>query len=439
LLAAAAFGALAFDFKGESGGSTAQFVMVGICLVCAGPIVIAWLLARPHRTKFLFIATTAVVALGMVVAGKEGVPFFYSGRIVVNYVLFLAGVGVGGELLRFADGGKILRRLIVVTATISAAFTYFYATRVAGIALDEARYQLVSPVVVSLIAYLATRVVLLDRIDARVGIVAAVAFIPMILSVTRSYLISLAFAAVAVIACLSLLAKVRPEFRGQWKRKAFGFFAVGVAASLAIAVAVKLRPDVFERWEQRTGQQRLISGYGTDMTYVTRAAEALGIWERVTESPTNFVFGLGFGSFYHWSERYAPELDSIDPHLLIDSRQIWYPAHSAFTYSLFFGGLIGLAWQLWMYALPLWRGVRSLGDDCAVATIPELGWMVFGVTSIWLFLSQSLTSNPLGARLSAFVLGASIALTLSLADALATRRAAFDAQSPADARAGGLS
>src|SRR6185369_7499114 len=81
---------------------------------------------------------------------------------------------------------------------------------------------------------------------------------------------------------------------------------------------------------------------GSDISFLTRKAEADAIWKILSDDPVHFIHGRGFGCTYYWDPAYLPEIWLVLPKKDIDVDDIWYAGHSMWTYGLLSGGVIGV-------------------------------------------------------------------------------------------------
>jgi hypothetical protein len=87
-----------------------------------------------------------------------------------------------------------------------------------------------------------------------------------------------------------------------------------------------------------------------------------------------------------------------------DFREIWFPGHAIWTYAIFSGGFLGLAFHVVFFALATGIAWRAGRRAVATGAVPlHLGWLPFA--GMLAFLSASLTFNPFIERAAGLVLG----------------------------------
>lgn len=406
--------AFAFDFKGATGGTWAQFIMatyavfVFLCLLFAGPL-------RPTRpARLAIILTAAFFFLGCFMAGLNSVPFDRAIRIIFLFWLFLSGLWVGCAAANSAALGRTLFHAMVGAGLCSLFFRYYYATDVAGVGLHEMRYQVLSPAISCLIAYICASFCFMRKISVPVLFTAIATTVIIALSVTRSYIIAAVFMVMGVPIIVFRLSwnNSRHDAFRLWRKIGLWFVSCGLVAGLLFAAF--LRPDLLEVWAGRMYSQRALTVSGVDVNYITRVAEASGIWKEVSSGKESLLFGMGFGNSYQWDYDYVGEVGSVSQDMVYAFfAPTWEPAHSAFSYALFFGGVPALLWQIWMFAMPLVSGWRVIPLMRRCTDWKLLQLFLFNMLVVWMYLSQSITSNPWGERLSAQFLGLSMGMLLA--------------------------
>lgn len=76
--------------------------------------------------------------------------------------------------------------------------------------------------------------------------------------------------------------------------------AVVAQVMLALGTAAVVEPVLLERWNERLLFNAGDRSLGTDISFLTRKAEADAIWKILGYDPIHFVHGRGIGSTYHW-------------------------------------------------------------------------------------------------------------------------------------------
>ena len=403
---------LAFDFKGEEeGGSIVQYVLLGLTFSFA----LFTLFRRPFRGKLhdnLFLAFSVLVTCsGFAMAFTNDVSWSISLRVGLQYVLFVLGAALAASVLPDINSLPRFARSLAFITLLSVVFRFVYAFAFKGVHLDDARYQILSAALPVLLAYLTSYGLLLRKITmfSLVGTVAAVA--PVVLSVTRSFIIT-GFCCLIVIVW-GLWWAVRSGYLAKKSLISYQIAGLVAAGFLAggVLLAVILRPGLLETWEARIFESNTTSS-ATDVTFMTRKAEAVGIWNQVVVSPLSLMFGSGFGTSYSWDTSYAPDLLSSGAVGVGDFVGRTFAPHSVFTGGLLYGGVFGLIWTFSIFICPIHRLLKRTKRNSVEKSFSEFAWLLFLMGCVLYFASQSITSNPMGERLSALLLGFAVNMAL---------------------------
>ncbi len=399
--------AFAFDFRGDTGGSSVQYVFLLAALGSGGLLV---LLGRRTLKNlpgvyliliwFVFLAATPIVALGQGVSLgnhiRTSLPLHLMGLSLL-VVQVMAGFGTAPNKLVFP---------LVISGAINIAWRAVYALVIQGIPLSEIRYELLSSAAPFIIAY--AMVVFFfsqRRLPWEVLIAGGLTFGSLFISITRSYIATAGF---AFLACVALLYGTLR--RRQWTvpalysklRQTAGLAVLG---SLVVIVIAASNPATVERWVGR-----LFDNAGTraetsmDVSMLTRKAEADAMFNTLSLHPHTYLFGLGLGASYQWDEAYLPELllvwgdrDSLNDHT-------FSPGHSTWIYAIFSSGYFGLASYLLIFTGGLafsWRVIRKL----SVPGVPPDEYMILPFVVIWCYISQTFTANPFMDRFAGLIIG----------------------------------
>ncbi len=402
-----------FDYKGEEGGAMIQYLMAaaGVGLSVA---VVFKLFARLSADVVAFIAFTAfVLILGVLSALMGHVPAGRILRVAFPYYIFLLSVIVGSLV---ALSPHLMRRLLqslLVAGVVSSIFRFYYATGVQGVLISDARYQILSPALAFLLAYVMSAVSFTYRFPWRALLLAlSIAFL-IALSVTRVFLLVIALSGAVVLYTwfkLGLNNRLHAS-HVKWRMPIL-YIALGGAFG-GFLLATVVRPDLISVWLSRIFEARSDVD-GMDITYITRIAESRGIWDVITSSPLFFVFGRGFGATYGWSDMYAEHIRRVSLGMLQEFDGNWVASHIPFVYGLFFAGIFGFLWSIYVYWRPISLYFRLLGVLSRVADPLWLRDITCIFFTIIIFAIQSLTANPFGDRMATQILGLCIGLGLSL-------------------------
>jgi hypothetical protein len=404
-----------FDFRGEEGGAVIQILMAAFAVFLSLLILIYYKTSWNHLAVITLSYTVAIIAGGTLIAVYNDVPLDRCLRVVFPYVLFLGGICCGS----IAGSSQILlnnlSRGMVIATGISVMFRYYYSTQLENIEINAMRYQLLSPASSTLIAYICARVAFMQKISLLDVILTIITTMSVSISITRSYLITIMF---AILCSSSLTAAL------SWRNQLHAKFRVGRRVGLIVLVssiltgsgfAFALRPDVFIQWSERLVTKRVETNTGDDVNFISRIAEAKGIWEIINEEPKNLIFGMGFGNTYLWSYDYAVDIGSVGYDMMQSMfAPTWWASHSPFTYAMFFGGVPALIWQLWIFYIPISSGLSQLAVMRRQNDSSILINYLTSMLSVLLYLSMSITANPLGERMSAQLLGCSVGILVGL-------------------------
>jgi hypothetical protein len=412
----------ALDFKGQEGGSLEQALMAIVSVAIFLMIFLAGRLRATRGSGICIAWSFLVLMVGCFTAICYGVKLEFTMKMLLPYWLFVAGIWTGSVACNSLNAAWSLFFGMTAAGLVSLLFRYYYATQVRGLALEEMRYQILSPAIASLIAYVCASFCFSRKLNVSVLLTSMAITVMIGLSITRSFVITLIFAALGLPLLLWRLGRGNAfhSVYARWRK--LGLLIALGGAIIGLGVAYWLRPDIFDSWEGRLYAHRTNTRSGEDVNYITRIAEVKGIWERVSGSPWSMIFGLGFGNTYQWSFDYSEEVRSVSAAMVYSFFvPLWTAGHSPFNYALFFGGIPGLVWQICMFLLPLSLGWRSIPLFRPVTNSRVLKLFSFSLLSVLLYLSQSITANPFAERLSAHYLGLSLGLLLGINKLLANR------------------
>ncbi len=396
----------ALDFKGEQGGTSIQFIMAAINAIAFLLLAVTYRMAVPRRglgafVFWVWLAFLLTGALGAFVNGTSAEQFV---RVIYPFALFLQGFLVAYWIGRTPIGAETIVSAMKTTATISLFFTFIWGLYFTGHSFDHIRYQILSPLI-PLLAIIAGYDLLIARRRRLLSFALLAVTVAIIaLSVTRGMILFLAF----VVAILLLAV--------CWNALRYGNFprflmqsVVGVVfiAGIGIIVATLIYPDVFERWILRS------TGETTDVTFWIRAAAVVGQFQALTENPSGWILGQGFGSSYPVPVGMFPW---ILPYLSTEmSDSAWFPGEFMWMPFLYYGGFIVGS----MAALGLLLGAAR-GFLLLSVLLKEQSWRIPQTRPLWIgilgffsFLGMGFTGNPFIIRLAALFLGLCLGLIVS--------------------------
>lgn len=402
----------AFDFKGDVGGSTIQFIYAGLALVSA----ISFIFVSMHRRFrcktamaglvrlwWLYLLSTLLTA---VIAQVE-----WGRYIRVVFPTILAGISlliIREVAVRNASPFEVIRPLLFA-AVASIFFRAFYAVFVAGIDMEDMRYQILSPAIPFLIGYGVW--LIFERRRLRLipllGFTASIAVV--ILSITRTYLLS-----VAALALGFFVLSVRDNLVRNVNRFLILIilFLAGIPALIAV---IYLRPDFAEIWRLRLFH--LQTATGGDITLLTRLAEYSGQWYELTSNFISLLFGRGVGSTYVWSDAYNTLLAAYVPEMQqYGEVSSWYGGHSLWMYSIYTGGVL-FGWMvplvfIWTLKISYAAAIRSKSHDITL-------WHRYTSLPFFLFLAyfaQTFVRDNFVERFEGLILGILCGLSFWMRD-----------------------
>jgi hypothetical protein len=194
-----------------------------------------------------------------------------------------------------------------------------------------------------------------------------------------------------------------PDFRRTKGRQlVFTGMAMLVAAGVTISTTF-----VLDRWIERMLHPVGSDYMKDDPSKLTRLAETKSFLTILKNNPEGWIFGMGVGYEYYWDESFHPELAYTYGNLDIfrqDVRSVTFPGHSIWTYALFSGGVIGLAFHVLTFFGGVWIAWRSLFKLRVARDFPPAEAVMPLVAQIG-FLSLSLTFNPFIERGSTICIG----------------------------------
>ena len=184
-----------------------------------------------------------------------------------------------------------------------------------------------------------------------------------------------------------------------------------VALVLAALGAVALvEPLMIERWNERLFHNASAQNLSTDISYLTRKAEADAIVKLLGEHPLYPLTGKGIGCTYYWDAAYLPEIYMVLPEKDTEVNDIWFAGHSVWTYGLLSGGIIALIAYLTLFVSTV---VFSLVAARANASDPGPDqWLAFLPTvATCCLISETFTANPFQERLTGILFGVMVGLS----------------------------
>lgn len=399
----------AFDFRGEQGGTAFQMLTFAVT-AATGMLTafVGWkvLFKKPLGWLILlwsvFLVSTAVVAVVQHVAMGNYV------RTIIPWFLVLTSMAV----CQVASGFGLSLRQVLLPMLLACAFNVvwraFYALGVAGVDIERVRVEMLSQSLPLLMAFMTCGLVLQRKWPVWPVLLGGLGIASYVYSVTRSavFIVGAAFlgAIIGMIVCRRLR-PVEPGFAAL-KLKHFGASLAALAGIGMLLVAGN--PQIVSRWEERLFHSVGSESSSMDPSALTRLAETDAFIKILDGDPLNYSIGMGIGQKYYWDEAYGPELCAYtygsEDIYRADFREIWFPGHAIWTYAIFSGGFLSLAFHAAFFALATGIAWKAGKRATAVNAVPlHLAWLPFA--GMLAFLSASLTFNPFIERAAGLVLG----------------------------------
>lgn len=399
----------AFDFKadladGSAGGSLLQGLFLAVSVgSAAGVVVLNWSYLPARPVGGLVVLWGAFLAYAVVQAGLLGVPPGRFLRVALPYLLL--GLGLVISHLASCRGVRPSQIVapLVVAGCLNVLWRIFHGFAFKGATLETVRLEVFSPAMNPLIAFLGCAILLRPRLHWSVWVVGLVTLTGVLVSVTRALLFPMAVAGLAGGLCLLLGMRWRIFQRAQLWRKTLTAASAGAALLVLLGILQLAVPLLVERWTGRLFHSAR-STTTTDISWVTREAEAAGMWKSLEADPVFFLTGKGMGGEYFWDPAYWPELYTVFPRDYNFSEPIWFNGHSVWTYTLFSTGGVGVLCHVAFFCAVVVVALRVVRGQAAAAD-PE-AWLGFlPVLMVFCLLSESVTSNQLAERLTGVMLG----------------------------------
>lgn len=409
----------AFDYRASqareaSGGAGIdQLLFLAAAIFSTGGILLlGWrhLLVRPGA--WLILGWGAFLAFMGANALLQGVEPGRAIRIILPLCLCLAGM-MNAHIAGCA--GVRPSRIVApvfTAACINVIWRIFHGFVFKEVTLETARVEVQSSANNWIAAWIGCALLLRPRFHWSLLVATGVLFIGIFVTITRSLLFPVMASALA--SGLSFLLGCRwGIFRpGELPKR---LLPVGAALALALGalgVAAVAEPLLIERWNERLFHHASDRNVTEDISYLTRRAEADGIFEILNRDPVHYLFGRGIGASYYWHSKYMPAIHLVYPPDEEIGNDVWFAGHSTWTYSLFSGGVIGL-----LAHLALIGGVMAASLGAARANASDPGpdqWLAFlPFAAACCLLSETLTSNPFDERLAAMIFGMMAGLSQS--------------------------
>ena len=406
----------ALDHRNEisnvSGGSTGldQLLFLAACIgSTAGIVKLGWrfLIVRPGAWMVGF--WTLFLTYMLVNATLQGVSPGRSIRVILP--LFLCLFGIVNAHIAGCMGiapSRIVRPILIAACT-NVVWRIFYGLFVTGATLETVRLEVQSPATNWVAAWIGCALLLRGRFHWSLLAAGGILFSGILITVTRSLFCPVIASALACSVCFVLGVRWR-QF--GWSSLISRLLPVGAAGALmvfALAAVAVVQPIMLERWNERLFHNAFAQNLSSDISYLTRKAEADAIMKILNADPVHFINGRGIGSSYYWDPAYLPEIYLVFPKGAESFDDIWFAGHSVWTYGLLSGGVIAILSYLFLFGgtavFSLWAARANASDP---GPDQWLAFLPFVATCC--LISETLTANPFQERLVGVLFGMMIGL-----------------------------
>jgi hypothetical protein len=395
----------AADRAAGAGAGLDQLLFLGLCV--SSSLAILWLgrrflTVRPGAWLLGFWALFLAFMMGNSLL--QGVPAGRSIRVALP--LILCFLGMANAHIAGCMGIRPARIVapVFAAACINVIWRILYGFAFQDASLETVRFEVQSPAVSWLAAWIGCAILLRGRFRWDLIIACAALFTGIFITVTRSLIFPVMASAVATGLCFILGAWWRLfDWSCLWKRL-LPVAAVTALAAIALGAFALVEPIMIERWNERLFHNAYAQNLGSDISYLTRKAEADAMWKILSKEPIHFINGRGIGSSYHWDAAYLPEIWLVIPEEEASVDDIWFAGHSVWTYGLLSGGVIALASYLVLFGA---TGIFSLIAARANSSDPGPDqWLAFlPFVATCCLISETLTANPFQERLTGILFG----------------------------------
>ncbi len=406
----------ALDHRNEvtnvSGGSTGldQLVFLAVCIGSTLAIVkLGWRFLTVRPGAWLIGFWAVFLAYMLANATLQGVSPARSIRVILPLILCLfamTNAHIAGCM--GISPGRIVRPILIVACT-NVVWRIIHGLAFTSATMETVRLEAQSPATNWVAAWIGCAVLLRARFHWSLLIASGILFAGILITVTRSLFFPVIASALACSVCFVLGVRWK-QF--EWSSLLKRLLPVGAATALLVVTLIGValvQPVVLERWNERLFHNAATQNLGSDISYLTRMAEADAIMKILKAEPVHFINGRGIGSSYYWDPAYLPEIYLVFQQEGETFDDIWSAGHSVWTYGLLSGGVIALAAYLILFGS---TAAFSLISARANASDPGPDqWLAFlPFVATCCLISETLTANPFQERLVGIIFGMMVGL-----------------------------
>ncbi|MEO5914237.1 MAG: hypothetical protein ABIS50_08395 [Luteolibacter sp.] len=396
--------------EGAGGAGIDQLLFLSSCIGSSVAILaIGWkyLIVRPGAWLVTFWGL--FIAFMLCNSLLQGVPPGRSIRVILPLVFCLFGI-----MNAHIAGCMGIRPSKIVTPILAAACINILWRIVQGFlfkesTLETVRIEVQSPATNWLAAWIGCSILLRKRLHWTLPMACLVLFIGIFITVTRSLIFPVMASGLACTLCYLLGIRWGIFRWSGLAKRVLPLTSAVVLVVLALGIIAVVQPLMIERWNERLFHNAGTLNLGSDISYLTRKAEADAMWKILMEDPVHFIHGRGVGTSYYWDPAYMSEIWMVFPKDQVEFDDIWFAGHSIWTYGLLSGGVIALAAYVTLFV-----STATFGLVAARANATHPGpdqWLAFlPFVATCCLLSESLTANPFQERLVGIIFGMMVGL-----------------------------
>ena len=396
----------------ESGGSTSidQLFFLGSCVgATLGIVKLGWRFLTVRPGVWLIGFWALFLSYMLVNATLQGVSPARSVRVILPLVFCLFGMTNAHIAGCMGISPSRIVRPILIAACTNVVWRIFHGLMFTGATLETVRLEVQSPATNWVAAWIGCALLLRGRFHWSLLAASGILFAGILITVTRSLFFPVIASAFACSLCFALGVRWRLFKWSSLLKRLLPVGAAGALMILALAVVAVVQPIMLERWNERLFHNAYAQNLGSDISYLTRKAEADAIMHILKADPVHFINGRGIGSSYYWDPAYLPEIYMVFPKNGEGFDDIWFAGHSIWTYGLLSGGVIALVSYLLLFG-----GSAAFSLLAARTNASDPGpdqWLAFlPFVATCCLISETLTANPFQERLVGILFGMMVGL-----------------------------